>query len=142
MGFWSKLFKKKKTLAGGALQYSISVREDTEDEKKSRELLKQATQKHDKKDFMGAVEDLRSAYELMAKSSVVHPIATYLRLPLYLQKAGEFEESMIEFDKLRQRTRDSRDIQVIKNKIQLATKREEKRKAPDNKKQEKCNGYI
>lgn len=63
-----------------------------------RELNKQATQLK-KNDINEAIICLRKANTLLSKTRG-HTIATWLRLPLFLQQAGYFEEAMQEFDKL------------------------------------------
>ena len=47
-----------------------------------------------------ACEALRKAKPLMYASPVCYPAESWCRLPLYLQKAGRFDESMQEFDEL------------------------------------------
>ena len=87
--------------AGGVtLTAQIIVREPTRDEWRASELLKEATARHDAKDFDGAVGCLRKAYPLLADSSTSYPIATYVRLPLYLQKARRLKEAEREFEAL------------------------------------------
>jgi hypothetical protein len=76
------------------------VREKTASEERSSELLKEATRKKDEKDMEGAISCLREAYMLMAQSTISYPIETFLRLPLYLQQAGRYAESVAEFEKL------------------------------------------
>lgn len=76
---------------------SVQVREPTEGELRAQALLKEATSKHDSKDLTGAIACLRDAYGLLEQSPLSYPVATYLRLPLYLQKAGRFEEAMESF---------------------------------------------
>ncbi|WP_157773669.1 hypothetical protein [Variovorax atrisoli] len=44
-----------------------------------------------------AIEALRNAKELMLSSRTIYPAATWCKLPLYLQKAGRFQEAMAEF---------------------------------------------
>jgi len=85
---------------GNSLKYEVSVREKTASEERSSELLKEATQRKNDKDLEGAIACLRGAYKLMAQSSISYPIKTYLRLPLYLQQAGHYKESIIEFERL------------------------------------------
>ena len=87
--------------AGAAsLEYEVSVREKTASEERSRELLRDATQKKDEKNLDGAIASLREAYKLMAQSTISYPIETFLRLPLYLQQAGRYAESIQEFERL------------------------------------------
>lgn len=97
-----------------------------EEDIKASELLKEATARHDRKDFDGATRCLRDAYAVMAGSSTTYPVATFLRLPLYLQKAGRYDEALLEFESLMRRC-DHRDRVVVKDKMRLAAEREEKR---------------
>ena len=83
-----------------AISNSLQVTEPTKGEQRAQELLKEATAKHDRKDFFGAIACLKEAYGLSRQSSVIHPAETYLRLPLYLQKAGRFDDAMKEFGAL------------------------------------------
>lgn len=85
---------------GVSLKYEVSVREKTVSEESSSALLKDATQKKEEKDIEGAISSLREAYKLMAQSTIIYPIETFLRLPLYLQQAGRYAESIVEFEKL------------------------------------------
>lgn len=85
---------------GVNMKYEVSVREKTESEERSSELLKVATRKKDEKDIEGAISCLEEAYMLMAQSTISYPIETFLRLPLYLQQAGRYAESVEEFEKL------------------------------------------
>src|SRR5208337_327025 len=63
-------------------------------------LLKQATVKKQAGDIDAAIELLRKAYARMAKVNAGATVATYLRLPLYLQAANRPEEAWREFQKL------------------------------------------
>ena len=63
-------------------------------------LNRQATEHFGNKEFGQAIECLEKAQELMRKSLISFPIETYLRLPLYLQQAGRFDEAMQKFEKL------------------------------------------
>ena len=64
------------------------------------ELLKQATIKKNSGDLDGAIKLLRAAYKELDKGSMLYPIQTYLRLPLYLQEAGRKDEAWGEFNRL------------------------------------------
>ena len=116
--------------AGGViLTAQIVVREPTRDEWRASELLKEATARHDDKDFDGAVGCLRKAYALLADSSTSYPIATYVRLPLYLQKARRLKETEREFEALLTGTdariaRDAKHLTMAKRKGFAATERE------------------
>ena len=115
--------------AGGVtLTAQIVVREPTRDEWRASELLKEATARHDDKDFDGAVGCLREAYALLADSSTSYPIATYLRLPLYLQKARRLKEAELEFEALLTSThasiaRDDKHLTMAMRKGFVATER-------------------
>jgi hypothetical protein len=88
------------SLASLTITSHVFVRKETDNEERAAQLLRDATAKHSDKDFNGAVICLSQAYKLMRDSSIIHPIEAYLRLPLYLQKAGRFEESKQKFDVL------------------------------------------
>jgi hypothetical protein len=63
-------------------------------------LLKEATAMKKSGNIKGAVETLRASYKIMSKNSNSYPIEPYLRLPLYLQEAGEKDEAWGEFNEL------------------------------------------
>jgi hypothetical protein len=108
----------------------------------ARQLLRDATALHGEKKYDAAIERLRSAYALMLASFSDHPISVWVRLPLYLQKAGRFDEAMHEFSllnaKIKQRerpkhlspkqhaTHNAADLIFVADKIRLATQREAK----------------
>lgn len=71
------------------------VRSITPSETETRKLLAEATRKKDDGDFGGACGLLRQAYARLNYSDS-EPIETYLRLPLYLQKAGLADEALAE----------------------------------------------
>lgn len=64
------------------------------------ELLKQATSLKADGEWDDAIRALREAYAILGDDIVNYSIATALRLPLYLQQAGRFAESMEEFQAL------------------------------------------
>ncbi|WP_322080250.1 hypothetical protein [Burkholderia cenocepacia] len=110
-------------------------------------LLREATRLSDTGDLDKAIACLQETHRRMAISPVSYPVETWLRLPLYLQKAGRFAEAMDEFAKLvaNTPTRIAReqphlsaakhekfvkqDIAIIEGKIRLASEREAKTKA-------------
>lgn len=63
-------------------------------------LLKEATQLKKNGDIEAACEKLREAYSEIAKGDIIYSIDTFLRLPLYLQKAGRKDDAWREFNKL------------------------------------------
>lgn len=63
-------------------------------------LLRQATAFADSKLWDEAIDALYSANKRMCTSPVSYPIETWLKLPLYLQRAGRFDESMRVFDQI------------------------------------------
>jgi tetratricopeptide (TPR) repeat protein len=83
-----------------SITVSVQIREPTAQELRAQSLLKEATAKHDTKDLLGAIRCLREAYELLGTFSISYPVETYLRLPLYLQKAGLFQEAMESFNSI------------------------------------------
>jgi hypothetical protein len=64
------------------------------------DLLKQATAKKKAGDIDAAIELLRKAYAQMAKGDGGATVATFLRLPMYLQAANRPEEAWREFQRL------------------------------------------
>jgi len=83
-----------------SITVSVQVKEPTARELRAQSLLREATAKHDAKDLLGAIRCLREAYELLGTSSISYPVETYLRLPLYLQKADLFQEAMESFNSI------------------------------------------
>ncbi len=114
-------------------------------------LLREATQWSDAKDWDRAIACLRQANARMKVSPVSYPVQTWLRLPLYLQKAERFDEAMIEFTKLadetggriarafphqskaKQQVFAKQELAVIQDKIRLAKEREAKLQAKNKK---------
>lgn len=64
------------------------------------ELLKKATALKAKGDWSGAIKCLRKAYAALGDDIVNYSAETSLRLPLFLQQAGRFDEAMQEFNRL------------------------------------------
>ena len=62
-------------------------------------LLSHATELK-KKDVNRAIETLKRAYVIIAKSNTEYSVETFLRLPLYLQEANKSNEALIEFNNL------------------------------------------
>lgn len=102
-----KVVEQKQIKTDGlSFSFSTSIRENTAEEEEAKKLLKEATKLKDQKDLESAILCLRKAYDLMADSSISYSTTTYLRLPLYLQQAGHFEESIDEFETLLNETPD------------------------------------
>lgn len=115
-------------------------------------LLRKATAHADAKRWDKAIDCLQEANARMAYSEVDYPIATWLKLPLYLQKAGRFNEALAVFDEIAAATPErvaqhgghlSQAVQAqvvaeqrreIAAKRELATKREKAATAKANKK--------
>jgi tetratricopeptide (TPR) repeat protein len=64
------------------------------------EILSKATSTCETGDFNKAIEYLKQAYQEIAKTGFDQGIETFLRLPLYLQKAGRSDEAWVEFNNL------------------------------------------
>ncbi|MEY2690364.1 MAG: hypothetical protein RL375_4564 [Pseudomonadota bacterium] len=64
------------------------------------QLLRQATEHSTAKRWGEAISALQTAQRLMYLSPVSYPAETWCRLPLYLQRAGRFEECLQAFDEL------------------------------------------
>lgn len=56
-------------------------------------LLRQATTLHERGELHRAIATLREAYAAIAGDSKNHTVTTFLRLPTYLQEAGQREEA-------------------------------------------------
>ncbi len=56
-------------------------------------LLRRATALHERGELHEAIETLREAYAAIASDSKNHTVTTFLRLPAYLQEAGQREEA-------------------------------------------------
>lgn len=118
-------------------------------------LLRNSTAFKDAGQWESAIDALYQAKKLMLTSPVNHTAETWCKLPLYLQQAGMFEQSMVEFqfliDDLERRARSysrlddpdvgplkgkkayyegilKNDLEAIKKKHALAIQRESKRK--------------
>lgn len=63
-------------------------------------LHREATRMKVAGDWDGAVSALQKAQELMRNSNVINTTESWVRLPLFLQQAGRFEEAMEEFNRL------------------------------------------
>lgn len=63
-------------------------------------LLTEATHLKETGDLDASIEKLRHAYQVAAIEGIDHGIQTHLRLPMYLQKAGRFDEAWAEFNRL------------------------------------------
>lgn len=112
-------------------------------------LLREATKWADAKDWDQAIICLRQANARMKVSPVAYPVQTWLKFPLYLQKAGRFEEAITEFTRLADETADrvarafphqtkakqrvfaKQEIDVIQDKVRLAKEREAKRQVKE-----------
>lgn len=112
-------------------------------------LLRKATACADAKDWDEAIACLEKADNRMQVSPVSYPVETLLKLPLYLQKAGRFDESLAAFERILRETpgRIARHFAhrpkamqakfvrhekgVIRDKLVLAKEREKKRQAKE-----------
>lgn len=63
-------------------------------------LLRKATEYKDNGKIDDAINILRKAYKEIAKTNIDYPIEIFLRLPLYLQTAGQNDEAWKEFNRL------------------------------------------
>lgn len=80
--------------------------EPNEKDKEISELSGQATQYYGDKEWDKAIECLEKVLVLLRESAMIYPIATWLRLPVFLQQAGRFDEAMQEFDHLLGKSRE------------------------------------
>lgn len=63
-------------------------------------LLKKATKAEKNGDPNKAISILGDAYKAISKTSISYSVETFLRLPLYLQKAGRNQEAWEQFESL------------------------------------------
>lgn len=122
---------------------NIVIRKNPIDERIAA-LHREATQ-HKEDDWSKAVACLQEASDLMRRHGGNYGIERWIRLPVFLQQAGRFPESLKEFDRLVKETdervrRDSRvdasqtwidyrtclDLQHIYDKMRMAYKREKR----------------
>jgi hypothetical protein len=61
-------------------------------------LLRRSTQEADAGDWAAAIATLYTARHRMTESPVHYPVETWCKLPLYLSRAGRFEEADAAFD--------------------------------------------
>ena len=136
-------------VAGVSVASSMVIRKDEE----TAALNREATRLRDTGDIDAAIECLRKAAARMRASSMHHTIQTWLRLPLFLQQAGRYDEAMNEFQRLIDETPERNlrylpddanysggtpaqlrararryDLKIITEKVELATRREERRR--------------
>ena len=76
----------------------------SESEQKIAALHKEATS-YKKMDLEKAISLLQEASDLMRKDDAGYLIEQWMRLPLYLQEAGRFDEAMREFERLLEEVR-------------------------------------
>jgi tetratricopeptide (TPR) repeat protein len=69
-------------------------------QKSPDDLLTEATARKMEGDLEGAITLLKEAYKEIGKCSIVYSVETFLRLPLYLQKAKRTDEAWEEFNVL------------------------------------------
>lgn len=63
-------------------------------------LHRQATELKNNGDLLGAIAALRQAKSQMVKRPAGSTVESWLRLPLFLQHEGMFDEAMVEFEEL------------------------------------------
>lgn len=130
----------------GSLSVSISYQKPAH-RVKADALMREATAHKEEGQWDAAINKLRKAYATLGDDIINYPIETALRLPLYLQQAGRYEEAQQEFQLLLasvdqraaiafshhpkkvQREFAQVDREKILDKMRLAEKREQKRLA-------------
>lgn len=63
-------------------------------------LLKDATKVKESGDLAKAISTLRDAYKAISKTEISYPVDTFIRLPLYLQEAGDGFAAWREFNEI------------------------------------------
>lgn len=84
--------------------FTVTVQVSPPDEE-LRRLNREATEAKKIKDWERAVVCLQLARERMRDSTCSHTLESWLRLPIFLQQAGRFDEAMAEFNLLIQDTK-------------------------------------
>lgn len=79
---------------------STTQKHNVSDTYDSSSFLRKATAEKDAGNFDEAINLLRRAYEVTKIDGTEHSVETFLRLPLYLQKAGRNDEGWKEFNLL------------------------------------------
>ncbi len=103
---WKWRKKKKGSLSesnpksNSDFNYAISIATGDRAEQRISSLHREATDLKSKGDFERAIQCLREAEILKKDTKTIYPIKHSLRLPLFLQQSGNFDEAMFEFQKL------------------------------------------
>jgi len=108
---------------GITLKAQMYIRERNEVEQRIWELNRKASDLKDA-DLNAAIACLAEAQPLRPTVPTEYGVLEYLRLPLFLQKAGRMPEAMIEFGKLLKQFDRAHDLEVIYDKLRLAHQRE------------------
>jgi len=101
-----------------------TVRPNTVTEEKIRQCNLEATQCINAKNYAKAIELLRTSRELMPKTNTNYSLASYLRLPLVLQKAGFFDESVHDLKHFLNKRNNPFDLAIVHDKLRLVYQRE------------------
>jgi tetratricopeptide (TPR) repeat protein len=78
---------------------SLFINKSKEDEEIAA-LHREATRLKDAGDWDKAIAALQKAQNMMRRSNVANTTESWLRLPLFLQQGGRFDEAMEEFNRL------------------------------------------
>ena len=103
---WKWRKKKKGSLSesnpksNSDFNYAIYIATGDRAEQRISSLHREATDLKSKGDFERAIQCLREAEILKKDTKTIYPIKHSLRLPLFLQQSGNFDEAMFEFQKL------------------------------------------
>lgn len=109
-------------VGGISFTAKLQVREKTKTEQHIRQLHLKATEIK-KDDINGSIHCLQEAQSLLDEVDTQYPIASYLRLPLFLQQAGRIDEAMDEFETLLKVKKHLLDKSTINDKIKLSLQR-------------------
>lgn len=88
------------------------------------EALRRATALKKAGDWTGALDTLRACKAMLIVTHVAYPTEVWCKYPLYLQRAGRYEESMAEFQWLLDNEFPIKHRDTIEQKLQLAQARQ------------------
>lgn len=80
--------------------YAMPIATDDGAEQRISSLHREATELKSNGDLDRAIQCLREAENLKKNVRTIYPIKHSLRLPLFLQQSGKFDEAMVEFQRL------------------------------------------
>lgn len=90
----------EKIIEGNRIKITAQVFAKSRRDSRISVLHRDATKLKDLGEWDKAIDALQEAQELMRKSDELHTMESWLRLPIFLQQGGRFDEAMQEFNRL------------------------------------------